>query len=224
MGIVVDNRRSTRQKRYCRGSITTEASIVVPVVILGISAAIYLGMLLYQRAMVQSAAEMAAEAGASVWASGVCEISTGKPNPDSFEAIKLYRRLLDSSKEERLETIESYALDRAARNELLHPVESAAEAVMKDHVLCRKLEVTVTKWYRLPLGKYVKIFGGSGLVKLQVKASSSIDEPVELVRTTDFILDLEKKLEAANPEVKNLGDRARAAINDLKSKLEQFLK
>lgn len=212
----------TVEGRQNKGSITVEASIIVPIIILSISAVIYIGLLLYQRALVQSAAEMAAEAGAGAWASGVSEISTGKPRPDSFEKINLYRRLFDSDKETRLECIEHYALSISSRNELLKPVETAAEAILKDYAVCRKLEVKIVKRYRLPLGKFLRIFSGSETFEICVEATSSINEPVELVRTTDFILDMEKKLENKYPGIKNLGEKARSTMNEIKGKLEKF--
>lgn len=215
--------RSSVEGRHNKGSITVEASIIVPIIILSISAVIYMGLLLYQRALVQSAAEIAAEAGAAAWASGVNEIGMGKPRPDSFEKNKLYRRLFDGDREARLECIKSYALSMASRNELLHPTESAIEAVIKDYAVCRKLEVKIVKYYSMPLGKFLRLFGGSGIIEMHVKATSSIDEPAELIRTTDFILDIEKKLENNNPEIKNLGEKTRNAMNEIKGKLERFM-
>ena len=209
--------------RHNKGSITVEASIIIPIVILSISAAIYMGLLLYQRALVQSAAEMAAEAGAAAWASGISEIGTGKLTGDSFGEIKLYRRLFDGDRETRLECIENYAMTMASRNELLRPVASEAEAVLRDYAVYRRLEVRIVKQYSLPLGKFLRIFGGSDTVGICVKATSSIDEPVEIVRTTDFILDLEKKLENNYPSIKNLGEKTRSAMNEIKGKLEKFI-
>ena len=221
--MVMKYMRFTVEVRQNKGSITVEASIIVPILILSIAAVIYMGLLLYQRALVQSAAEMAAEAGAASWASGVSEIVTGKPTSDSFGKIGLYRRLFDSDKETRLESIKSYAMSMASRNELLHPIESSVEAVVKDYAVCRRLEVRIVKYYSLPLGSFLRIFGGSGTFEMSVKATSSIDEPVELIRTTDFILDLEKKLENNNPDIKNLGEKTRNAMNEIKGKLEKFI-
>lgn len=211
------------RKRANKGSITVEASIVVPIVILSISAVIYIGLLLYQRVLVQSAAEMAAEAGAAAWVSGVADIATGKPAKYSFDNIELYRRFFDSDSKDRLDYIESYAMSIASRNELLKPTESDAEAIIKDYFICRKLEVKMIRYYSLPLGNLLRMLGGSGVIEMSVKAASSIDEPVELVRTTDFILDLEKKLENANPDIKNLGEKTRNAMNEIKDKLDSFI-
>ncbi len=206
-----------------RGSITVEASIIVPLVILSIAAAIYIGLLLYQRALVQSAAEQAAEAGAMAWINGTVELRTGKPEEDSFEEFELYRRLFDSEKQSRLESIKQYALAAAGRHELVKAVNTSAEAVIKDYVVCRKIEVTIRKEYSLPFGRFLKLFGGSDTIEMTVKAVSAIDEPVELIRTTDFIIDIEKKLENQFPELKDIGDKTRNALNEIKGRLEEFM-
>lgn len=212
-----------RSQRGRRGSITVEASIIVPLIILSVTAAIYTGLLLYQQALLQSAVEEAAESGAMAWASGTFELKTGKPDKNSFEDFKLYRRLYDSEKEVRLECIEQYALSKAARNELVRAVNSSAQAVVNDYVVCRELEVTVMKEYRLPLGRFLKLFGGSDSIQMEVKANSVIDEPAEHIRTTDFIIDIERKLENKFPELKEFGDKTREALNKIKEQLEQFM-
>ncbi len=212
-----------RKTKGNKGSITVEASIIVPLVILSIVGAVYMGLVLYQRVLVQSAAEAAAEAGASAWPSGTCNVVLVKPDKESFEEFKLYRRLFDSDKESRLENIEEYALNMAQRHELIQAVESSAEALVKDYAVYRKLEVKICKRYKLPLGKFMKMFGGSDTFKIEVKAVSTIDEPVELIRTTDFIIDIEKKLENQFPQIKNLGEKSRSTINEIKGRLEQFM-
>jgi len=206
-----------------RGSITVEASIIVPLVILAVAASIYIGLLLYQRGLLQAAAEQAAEAGAMAWVTGTFELRTGKPMEGSFEKFALYRRLFDSEKQSRLESIEQYALAAAGRHELVKAVNTNVEAVIKDYVVCRKMEVTIRKEYSLPFGRFLKLFGGSDTVEMAVKAVSAIDEPTELIRTTDFIIDIEKKLEKQFPGLKDIGDKTRNAMNDIKGKLKEFM-
>jgi hypothetical protein len=211
------------EDRQNKGYITVEASIIVPVVILSILAVIYLGLLLYQRSLLQSAAGIASEMGASAWASGISELSTGRPYGDSFEKIKLYRRIFDASEQEKLTAIKEYAKSNVERNGILKPLETSVDTVIKNYAISRRLEVTISSSYRIPAGGLVKLFGGSGSITLKVKAVSSIDEPAELIRTTDFIIDLEKELENNNPGIKNLGQKTRGAMTELKDRLEQFL-
>lgn len=211
------------ERRKIKGSFTVEASIIVPIMILSIAAVIYMGLLLYQRTIIQSAAETAAGDGAAAWPSGVGGIGTGKVSGSSFDKVKLYRRIYDSDKEKRLELIRNHAAALSVRGELLNPVETVIQAEIKDYAVCRKLVVSITKSYVLPVGGILRIFGGSGKIIINVKAASMLDEPVELIRTTDFILDLEKQLEENNPGIKNLGEKTRDTMNDLKAKMEKFL-
>lgn len=204
-----------------KGSITVEASIIIPLVILSIAAAIYIGMLLYQKALLQSAAGAAAEAGAAVWAEGTDALESYRPDR-GMESFRLYRRIYDRGAEDRLRKIEEYALSLASRNELVKSEGSEAEAVLRDHIVYRKLEVTITKYYRIPLGRFVKIFGGSDKVRITAKAVSTVSEPAELIRTTDFIIDLEKKLEDRYPGLKKAGEKTRETMNELKERIERF--
>lgn len=207
----------------CKGSITVEATIIVPVVILSITAVIYIGLLLYQRTSLQAAADKTAAEGAAAWTSGVGEIGTGKVSGSSFDKRKLYRRIYDSDAEMRLKRIENRAASLIDRGVLIQPTETAVKAEIKDYAVSRKLVVSITQSYRLPLGSFLRLFGGSGYLSINVRGASTLDEPVELIRNTDFILDLEKKLEEKNPTVRNLGEKARNAMNDIKSRLEKFL-
>jgi hypothetical protein len=205
-----------------KGSITVEASIIIPLVILSISAALYIGMLLYQKALLQSAAEEAAGAGAAVWASGTAALESYRPDRGS-DGFRLYRRIYDSGREARLREIEEYAVSLASRNELIKSESITAEATVRDHVIYRKLEVSLCKYFSLPLGKFMRIFGGSDSVRITAKAAATVNEPAELIRNADFIIDIEKKLEGKFPGLKKAGEKIRETMNDMKERLERFV-
>jgi len=202
-----------------KGSITVEAALIVPLVLLSIAAVIYTGLLLYQRSLTQSAAAAAADAGASAWTAGTFSIGTSRPDTGKSE---LYRRIFDSGSERRLREIEEYAAALSTANEIIAPADTAVEAVVKDYAVCRKLEVSISKSYEMPLGKVVRMFGGSDRIVINVKSAAVISEPVELIRNTDFIIDIEKQLENRFPELRDTGGRIREKMNELKSRLEDF--
>lgn len=211
-----------KHSRSSRGSVTAEAAIIVPLVILSLAAAIYIGLLLYQRTLIQSAASAAAEAGAAAWPSGTFELENSRPamNNGRFE---LYRRLYDSGSEKRLREIEKHALLLSSRNEIVKPEETVVKAAVKDYAVYRRLEVSIAKYYSMPLGKFVGMFGGSDRICINVRAVSTIDEPVELIRNIDFLIDIEKKLEEKFPTLKDLGEKTREKMNEIKDKLEEFV-
>ena len=205
------------------GSITAEASIIIPLVILCIAAVIYIGLLMYQRSLIQSAAEMAAEAGAAAWASGTGAIVTSRPAHPESKDFRLYRRIFDSGRDQRLKRIEEYAMALSSQNEIVTSSGTAAEARVIDYAVYRKLEVTVIKHYKIPLGRLVMLFGGSDTVTISVKAVSTINDPAEFIRTADLVIDIEKKLESKFPELKKIGDKTREALNGIKDKLGDFM-
>jgi len=219
MGHIVNIVETGRRER---GSITVESSIIVPFIILCIVTAIYMGMILHQRALIQSAAETAARAGAAAWAKGLDSIETGIPDKQSLKEIKLYRRIYDPDKEDRLKQIEAYALKLATENQIIKPQDLNVKAEIRDYAILRRLEVEITKHIKVPFGKFMHLFGGSETVAITVKTTAPIDEPVELIRNTDFIIDIEKELENEYPQLKNVGDKVRDFMRSVSERLENF--
>ena len=68
----------------------------------------------------------------------------------------------------------------------------------------------------------MRIFGGSDSVRITAKAAA-VNEPAELIRNADFIIDIEKKLEGKFPGLKKAGEKIRETMNDMKERLERFV-
>lgn len=224
MPVIVEDRRN-------RGSITAEASIIAPVVIICIAAAVYMGLLLHQKTEMQAAAESAAEAGAMAWAAGGgmpgtadSDIpGTGKLSESEGRKFDLYRRLFDSGREQRLANIENYASELAGRNELIKPVKTTVTAELNDYVIYKRISVSISKSYKNPLGGLFVLVGAGDTIDIKTSAVSTVDEPAELIRTADFVLDIEKKLEDRFPDLKNIADKTRSTMSDMKNKLSEFI-
>ena len=206
-----------------RGSITVEASIIVPFIILSIAALIYIGLVLYQRAQIRSAADMAAEAGATVWSDAEADTGTGRVEMSDIGSGSLYWRLADTGRDEKLNRITRYAERTLEKGRLLHAASSKVSVDIRDYVIYKKLEVSVENTYELPLGSLVRIFGASGRFSIKVESESVIDDPVELIRNVDFAIDLEKELEDRFPELKNLREKTRDTLSGVKGKINEFL-
>lgn len=205
-----------------RGYITVEASIIVPFVILSIAAMLYMGLVLYQRAQIQSVSDMAAEAGAAVWGRPLADTGTGRTAGPGSGSGGLYWRLADADRVEKLERIVLYAERSLEKGRLLKPVNSKAEAHIKDYAVYKKLVLTVDEEYELPFGRLLKIFGASGSFDIKVVSEAAIDDPVEFRRNIDFAVDLEKELEDRFPELKDLREKSRDALAGVKGKINEF--
>ena len=208
--------------RY-RGSITVEASIIVPITILSIVALIYIGIVFYQQAQIRSAADMAVEAGADVWSDALADMGTGRAEMLDSAGGSLYWRLVDNESDEKLERITRYTEKALEKGKLLNAATTKVSVNIRDYIVYKKLEVSVENTYELPLGSLLKIFGASGRFSIKVKSESVIDEPVELIRNVDFAIDLEKELEDRFPELKNLREKTRDTLTGVKGKINEFL-
>jgi hypothetical protein len=206
-----------------RGSITVEASIIVPLVILSIVALIYIGIVLYQRAQLRSAADMAAETGATVWSDLKADTGTGRVEMSDVGRGSLYWRLVDTGRDEKLKRITVFTENALRKGRLLNAATTKVRADIKDYIVYKKLEVVVENTYELPLGSLLRLFGASGCFSIKVKSESVIDEPVELIRNVDFAIDLEKELEDRFPELKNLREKTRDTLTGVKGKINEFL-
>lgn len=206
-----------------RGSITVEASIIVPFIILSITAMIFIGLVLYQRAQIQSAADMAVEAGADVWSAAGSDTGTGRVEMSGTEGGSLYWRLVDTARDGKFNRITRFTEKALEKGRLLYADNSKVSVDIRDYIIYKKLEVTVENTYKLPLGSLLRIFGVSGCFSIKVKSESVIDDPVELIRNVDFAIDLEKELEDRFPELKDLREKTKDALSGVKGKINEFL-
>lgn len=215
--------RFFRKKANNNGSSTVEAAIVIPVIILSIAAAIYLGLLLYQRSLLQSAADRAAEAGAAAWENRAADTGSGKIEINNLGNEGLYWRVFDTTREDKLEKIKRYALAISGKSNILKPVSSDFKVEIRDYVIYKRLEITVKNSYSIPAGRLLGIFGANDRFTINIKSTAIIDDPAELIRNTDFIIDIEKELEDKYPGVKDLAEKTRTVVGDLKGKINGFL-
>lgn len=215
--------KQLRKLRAERGSITVEACIVVPILLLTITALIYIGLILYQRSMLQSLAEMTVSRGAASWNWENADIATGKVYKDDLDKGRLYRRLWDAKASDRLDGISTYGRTAGSRQTLIQPVERKIETRIIDYILYKKLEVTVEDRYVKPGGRLLRVFGLDEHYVIRVKASARMEDSTELIRNTDFFIDMERELEMKYPGLGNLGEKTRGVVKAIKEKLDGFL-
>jgi len=211
-----------RKNNFEKGSFTVEASIVAPIVILSIIAVILIGLILYQRAVLQSTADKAVQAGAASWESLSSDTATGKTTIDELDDNGLYWRLFEADREAKTAKLEKFAEELLVKKNILKPESSSVSVVIRDYTVYKRLELTIENFYRVPGSAVMRIFGSDGKLRLKVISFAVVDDPAELIRNTDFILDIEKELENKYPALKNLGDKTRGIFNKIKDGLEKF--
>lgn len=212
-----------RKSNTEKGSITVEASIVTPVVLLSIIAVILAGLLLYQRALMQSVADRAIEAGALTWENTFCNIATGRIKTDELSDSGLYWRLFETDKEEKKAKVKGYAEELLKKNNILKPESSSVSVSILDFAVYKRLELTIENTYRLPGGSVLRLFGSGGKFKLNISSCVVVNDAAELIRNTDFLLNTEKELEDRYPGLKDLGDKTRGVFSKVKDGIVKFM-
>lgn len=205
--------------RKKRGSMTVEAAILMPVVIFSIMAAMYMAMLLYHRACLQSLADGAARRAAVLWRYPGWEIDGGIPGLVDLYRQGLYWRITDTEKTDKITKLKEYAQKEASCYGILKGSGLCTEVLVENHIIYKKLVVIVEESFKIPVAGLFRTFGMGDFVLLRVRAEAILEEPVELIRNTDFVLDLGRELEGKYPGLKDLGDKTRELMGKIEEKL-----
>lgn len=208
--------------RSNKGSMTVEAAVVIPVVILCITAVFFMIILMYQRACLQALTDIAAERGAACWNNDGRDIATGKTSLKDLREQGLYWRIYDAAKEDKERKIEEYIASETGKRDVLTAESRESSTGMRNFVIQKRIEAKV-KWnYRIPALKYLSLFGIERYSSADAAAVSSVNDPAELIRNTDFVIDLERELEMKYPAIREIGDKARKVMSDIKERVKNL--
>ena len=215
----------TNNYLHNRGSIVVEASLIFPIIFLAIVAVLYMCMFLYEKAYLQTLVNMTVQRGAATWNNPKKNTVLGSVAIGDLKSSGLYWRLYDFDKSERIENIKDYITKRFGAYSVLNlfnkqkiDAGKSIEVNIQDSIVYKKLVVTVNLEYKIPAGKFLKIFGLKEKMPISVKAEAVINEPTEFIRNTDFVLDLEKEFRDKNKAYKNLVEKVWSTMDNLINK------
>lgn len=207
-----------------KGSITVEAAVLIPFIIMCILAVLFISLIYYQRALLQCAVDKTAKAGAASWEYAKMDIATGKINMNVLDDNGLYWRLLEPDREEKVKRLKEYLTLQVKKNSILKPIESEVSIEIKDYKIYKVLIIEALNTYPVPGGGIFSMFGMENHFRLKVVTSVNINDSTEFIRTTDLIMDIEKELEMKNPGIKNLAEKTRNTLSKIKVNMDRFLK
>lgn len=198
--------------RRNKGSMTVEASIVIPMVLGTVMLLIYMGLLVYQHFFLQALANRAAERGAAVWSSPGKDIATGLLHYGGDSRAALYWRIVDPDKNDKIAKVREYILSELQAGVFVPTEEPQIDVSFSDYFVYKKLTVTIERRYWLPIAPILRLFHLSDRYVITARAEASVNEPVELIRNTDFVIDLERQLEERFPGLKSIREKVSEAI------------
>lgn len=212
-----------------KGSFTVEAAIIIPAVILTMFALILVSEFLYQKSCIQAIADRTTQRGAEIWNSPSKDMIYGQITLDNMDDIDLYWRIWEMSKrkKQKEEKIEKYAGYLLSDSPILgEPIELEIEAgIVEDYIVYKKLRVSVKAKYKNPFSSLLRVFGIGKTITIKAHSDAVINEPVEFIRTTDFVIDVVKEVDNKVFEGKGgeIVKNVREGISNIFVKVKEFL-
>ena len=165
-----------------KGSFTVEASIIFSVVFLLVATLVYLFIIMYQYAFLQSVADQAANVGAYYYVNHYGTEYTSKSD------FNLYWRIVDTDSEDKKSQLNIYINKRLEQSIL--DTNSYSDNNTSYKFLLKQLDINIQEQYPLPIGNLFKIFGISPTLNLKAEAVSPLDDNAEFVRNLDMVIDI----------------------------------
>lgn len=219
--------------------MTIEAALIVPVVIISLILLIYICILLYQQAYIKSLANTAAERGAAVWTNPSKDLYIEFVDKEGLANTPLYWRVgeLFSSNDKQnkydkvnkfvVGSISKYSVFDKNRGKMTLKYTDSKMNVkceLTDYVIYKKLKVNIEEEYNLPISNVLKSFGFNVEFKISASSESVVNDPVEFVRNTDFVIDSVREIDQkTGGKLEGMVDKITDTFDKLSGKLKSFL-
>lgn len=200
-----------------RGSLTIETAIVFSTVFFIMISLIYIGMLMYQYAYLQSLASKAAQRGAAIYSESCKDMFTGSIYVNDMLERDPYDNLFNSNKEIKDSRVNNFIKAQINTYSLLEHGQPEIKVESKNYVLYQKVKVSVGSDYKLPVGNLLKTLGLSSYFTVSAEAEAAVSNPAEFIRNTDFIT------ETASGIISETGTNNKLSGIDYKTNLSKIL-
>lgn len=190
-----------------RGSFTVEAAIVFSVIFLLVAALVYIFLIMYQYAFLQSAANKASNVGGYYYSEKYGTECNSKLTYD------LYWRMFDTKVIHKKAQLNKYISDRVEKS--IIDLDIYSDNSISCKFLVKQLNIRIEAQYQLPIGNMFEILGLPSTLKIRAEANSNIYDNAEFVRNLDIITDIKKCI--SNSDNKWIGKDSK--VNDVVEKL-----
>lgn len=179
-------------KQSNRGSIVVEAALIVPIVIITVIVVLYIMLIIFQTSLMQITANNIAERTAAIYYNNGASLISGKTSKENIASLGLYRRWTSNS------TLRESDFETAALNTLLQKSilkgSNSLDIKRSGNIISQRITVFINCTYENPLGSLTTLWGLKNKISLRVKAEATIDDPVEFIRNSDFIIETASKV------------------------------
>jgi len=169
-----------------KGSLTVEASLVFPIVMLAIAMVIFITFLMYQDTYTETSVNLVVERSVPVRENLSVEIATGRISAANLEKSLFFMPLSEDKKKE----IDTYLREKLNVFNILTPQSREIIITSDNNLIYQTLEIEVTENYSLPAGRIFGLIGLNEGISRTAQAQVTIIEPEEMVRNVDLIMQI----------------------------------
>lgn len=190
-----------------RGSVTIEGAIIIQIVIFAIGLAVYINLIFFEQAQMQTSAGYAAHRVSSIW------------RDDG-----LYRRWIDPDKSKK----EILASDTAVlRNHAIklpnYYSYAGGESKFKNDIFVSTLNVRMRGSITMPHKQTMKVFGFSNKLNADFNSKSVLPDFAENIRVISYVTEIIDCLEETSPELAKATGEFSDFLGKIKSKIGGLL-
>lgn len=178
--------KNSKISRSNEGSMTVEASLVLPLVILAIAAVFYLSFLMYQFAYTQTIVNLAAERSVPVKKNANVDIATGRISAEALMTPLYYNPFSENKKY----AIKNYLQEKLNEYSIIKPRESRIDIESHNNILYQTMVIKVTETYDMPAGSFFEAIGLSNGITNTAQAKVTINEPEEMIKNVDIVSEI----------------------------------
>lgn len=179
-------------KQSNRGSIVVEAALIVPIVIITTIVVLYIMLIIFQTSLMQITANNIAERAAATYYNNHASVLSGRISKGNIASLGLYRRWTSNLSFEESD-FGTTALNTLMQKSILKG-SSSLDIKRSGNIISQRITVSLNSTYENPLGYLTTLWGLNNKISLRVKAVSTIDDPTEFIRNSDFIIETASKV------------------------------
>lgn len=176
-----------------KGSITVESALIVPIVIIAVMVVLHIVLIIFQSCIMHIVANNISERAAAVWQKPYISFETGKTTKSDITRLGLYRRCSFGSSVDQGE-LNEHAKKTLKKVSILKSEDIKVDIKYQNTILSQKVIFKLSAAYTNPLGGLTKAWGLDSRTKLNVQSQALIDDPVEFIRNSDFIMETASKI------------------------------
>ncbi|NLY18618.1 MAG: pilus assembly protein [Clostridiaceae bacterium] len=179
-------------KKSCKGAVTVEYALIFPPVIFCVFILIFIGLVFYQQALLQSVVSENVQNCALLWGYDFnkLELQEGIVNKESYLSEELYWHIFSKADRKKLILQDNIRKQMKKRSILKPSGDVDVEVSFHNYFLVQKVGFKAEMAYKLPFESLIRFFGLPDNIKIRAYSEIVIHDPKEFIHNVDYMLQI----------------------------------